>query len=85
VWIGEIQWMRRNGFDVSRDPILKPLDTIECRDAILNEDGTAADWPRADVIIGNPPFLGGKMLRDGSATIMLAICLQLTRSRTGRG
>jgi type II restriction/modification system DNA methylase subunit YeeA len=64
VWIGEIQWMRRNGFDVSREPILKPLDTIECRDAILNENGTVADWPAADVIIGNPPFLGGKMLRD---------------------
>jgi type II restriction/modification system DNA methylase subunit YeeA len=64
VWIGEIQWMRRNGFGVARDPILKPLDTIECRDAILNEDGTAASWPAADVIIGNPPFLGGKMLRD---------------------
>ena len=24
VWIGEIQWMRRNGFHESRDPILKP-------------------------------------------------------------
>ena len=35
VWIGEIQWMRRNGFRESRDPILKPLETIECRDAIL--------------------------------------------------
>ncbi len=63
VWIGEIQWMRRNGFDVGRNPILKPLDTIECRDAILNEDGTEAQWPAADVVIGNPPFLGGKLLR----------------------
>jgi hypothetical protein len=45
VWIGEIQWMRRNGFDVGRNPILKPLDTIECRDAILNEDGSEAEWP----------------------------------------
>ncbi len=27
VWIGEIQWMRRNGFSEARDPILKPLDT----------------------------------------------------------
>ena len=27
VWIGEIQWMRRNGFDVARKPILRPLDT----------------------------------------------------------
>ena len=35
VWIGEIQWMRHNGFNESRDPILKPLETIECRDALL--------------------------------------------------
>ena len=64
VWIGEIQWMRRNGFDVSRNPILKPLDMIECRDAILNPDGTEAIWPSADVVIGNPPFLGDKFMRD---------------------
>ncbi|WP_271572311.1 class I SAM-dependent DNA methyltransferase [Bradyrhizobium sp. CCBAU 11386] len=63
VWVGEIQWMRRNGFGVSDHPILKPLDTIECRDAILNDDGSEAKWPQADVVIGNPPFLGGKLLR----------------------
>ncbi|MAW86512.1 MAG: SAM-dependent methyltransferase [Phyllobacteriaceae bacterium] len=60
VWIGEIQWMRRNGFDAARNPILRPLGTIECRDAVLNADGTRADWPEADVVVGNPPFLGGK-------------------------
>jgi type II restriction/modification system DNA methylase subunit YeeA len=63
VWIGEIQWMRRNGFGVSDRPILKPLDNIECRDAILQADGAAAMWPDADVVIGNPPFLGGKLMR----------------------
>ena len=63
VWIGEIQWMRRNGFSESRKPILKPLDTIECRDAISTVDGEEPDWPEADVVIGNPPFLGGKLLR----------------------
>ena len=62
VWIGEIQWMRCNGFYEARDPILKPLDTIECRDAILAPNGIEPDWPDADVIIGNPPFLGGKLL-----------------------
>ena len=62
VWIGEIQWMRRNGFSGTRNPILKPLDTIECRDAILTPDGTEPEWPEADVVIGNPPFLGGKLL-----------------------
>ena len=63
VWIGEIQWMRRNGFAEARDPILKPLDTIECRDAILAPDETEPDWPDADVIIGNPPFLGNRKMR----------------------
>jgi type II restriction/modification system DNA methylase subunit YeeA len=61
----EIQWMRRNGFDVERKPILRPLDTIECRDAIMNQDGTEAEWPEAEFIIGNPPFLGGKLMRSG--------------------
>ena len=71
VWIGEIQWMQRNGFDVSRSPILKSLDNIECRDALLNADGTEAAWPAADAIVGNPPFLGNrKMLRRlGSAYV----------------
>ena len=63
VWIGEIQWMRRHGFREDRDPILKPLDTIECRDAVLTDDGQEPEWPEADVVIGNPPFLGGKLLR----------------------
>ena len=65
VWIGDIQWMRRNGFRESRDPILKPLETIECRDAILAPDGSEPSWPDADVVIGNPPFLGGKLLIGG--------------------
>ena len=60
VWIGEIQWMRRNGSVQARDPILERLDTIECRDAILTPDGTEPDWPEVDVVIGNPPFLGEK-------------------------
>jgi len=63
VWIGEIQWMRRNGFEAARNPILRPLGTIECRDAVLNEDGSETDWPDADAIIGNPPFLGAKLMK----------------------
>ena len=63
MWIGEIQWMRRNGFDVSPDPILKPLETIECRDAILSPEGNEPAWPDADVVIGNPPFLGNRKVR----------------------
>jgi type II restriction/modification system DNA methylase subunit YeeA len=65
IWIGEIQWMIENGFGVSKTPILKPLDQIECRDAVMNENGTEPRWPKVDAIVGNPPFLGGKLLRSG--------------------
>ena len=65
VWIGEIQWMRSNGFRESRDPILKPLETIECRDAVLAPDGSEPEWPETDVVIGNPPFLGDRVMRGG--------------------
>ena len=65
VWIGDIQWMRRNGFHESCDPIFKPLETIEYRDAILTLEGEEPEWPQADVVIGNPPFLGGKLLIGG--------------------
>ena len=64
VWIGELQWNRANGFDRRNEPILGGMDSVECRDAILNPDGTEPEWPEADVVIGNPPFLGGKLLRD---------------------
>ena len=62
VWIGEIQWLRRNNLGLPRDPVLRPLETIECRDAILSPDGGEPDWPEADVVIGNPPFLGGSLM-----------------------
>ena len=63
VWIGDIQWCRRNGYPHAINPILKPLDGIEHRDALLNPDGSETDWPTADVIVGNPPFLGGSVMR----------------------
>ena len=66
VWIGYIQWMRDNGFGKPSEPILKPLNTIERKDAILafDEHGKPSEpaWFPADVIIGNPPFLGDKKM-----------------------
>ena len=63
VWIGDLQWRRRNGRPTNNRPILSPLDGIEHRDALLDPDGGEAAWPPADVIVGNPPFLGDKMMR----------------------
>jgi hypothetical protein len=62
LWIGEIQWMLNHGFALSRSPILRNLDNIQLRDAVLNPDGTEPEWPEADAIVGNPPFLGGSKL-----------------------
>ena len=91
VWIGEIQWMRRNGFNELRDPILKPLETIECRDAILTPEGGEPEWPATNVVIGKPPFLGGKLLNahlgedyvSGSGYAQAACRRKPTSSATG--
>ncbi|MCB4822960.1 class I SAM-dependent DNA methyltransferase [Roseicella aerolata] len=69
VWIGHIQWARRNGYPVPHDPVLRNLDTVECRDAVLATDANGAPvpaaWPAANAIVGNPPFLGDKVMRAG--------------------
>jgi len=65
LWIGDLQWNAKNNYTGLAEPILSSLDQIECRDSLLNPDGTEAAWPEADAIIGNPPFLGGKRMRDG--------------------
>lgn len=38
-------------------------DNFKVCDALIKEDGSRTDWPTADVIIGNPPFLGAKRLK----------------------
>ena len=64
VWIGELQWRIQRGYGFRTQPVLEPLDHIECRDAVLAEDGTPAAWPVADAVVGNPPFVGDKKMRS---------------------
>ena len=114
VWIGELQWRLSHGYEFKKNPVLEPLDNIECRDALLtfvpfasgvgvengesagravgqrpaahtlrflksppasaplpsqlvNDSGSLkaveATWPKASIVIGNPPFLGGNKKR----------------------
>lgn len=66
IWIGDIQWRMRNGIHANPQPILRKLDAIECRDALITkkDDGSyvEAEWPEAEFIVGNPPFLGNKSM-----------------------
>jgi type II restriction/modification system DNA methylase subunit YeeA len=69
IWIGEIQWMLNHGFAYRRNPVLSALDSIATMDALLDLSDPAnpreAEWPAAEFIVGNPPFLGAKLLRSG--------------------
>lgn len=64
VWIGELQWRLDKGYAFKTQPVLEPLDHIECRDAVLGADGREAAWPKADAVVGNPPFVGDKKMRS---------------------
>ena len=67
LWIGYLQWHYSNGFPYQQNPVLTPLVTIQQTDAILDlsdpENPQEPEWPEAEFIIGNPPFLGNKLLR----------------------
>ena len=68
IWIGYLQWKQRNIIPLdNEEPILQKLDQITLMDAIVDRPESGGprepEWPPADVIVGNPPFLGGKRLR----------------------
>jgi len=66
VWIGYLQWRLHNGFPDPEEPVLRPLQNIEKKDAILDVTSKVVIepiWPEVDIIIGNPPFLGSRKIR----------------------
>jgi type II restriction/modification system DNA methylase subunit YeeA len=67
VWIGFLQWKHEHAVHDDREPILEKLTNIENGDAILRYDAEGKpyepEWPKADFIVGNPPFLGSRRLR----------------------
>jgi hypothetical protein len=89
IWIGQIQWMIRNGFGYERDPILQPLNNIETRDALIDwsdpDKPADAQWPDADVIVGNPPFLGRKLMRGGLGDRYVDVLFRTFNGRVPRG
>jgi type II restriction/modification system DNA methylase subunit YeeA len=89
VWIGYIQWLRDNGYGQPSEPILKPLETVTLMDAILTYDEqgkpTEPGWPESDVIVGNPPFLGGSKVRRELGDAYVANLWNLYEGRVPAG
>lgn len=88
IWIGYLQWLVDNGFGTRQEPILGPMTNIVEMDAIIarDEGGTLREpeWPDADVIVGNPPFLGGKRLRAELRDEYVSDLFELYRGRVAR-
>ncbi len=92
VWIGYLQWRVENGFAHMDEPILRPLKQIENKDAILDltpspspkGEGREPEWPAADVVIGNPPFLGGKKMRAELGDVYVDALFKVLESRVPR-
>ena len=80
LWIGYLQIHYRSTSEHPAEPILRAFHNIECRDALLTWNGyplpqvvdgketypnpRQPDWPEAEFIVGNPPFVGGKDIRS---------------------
>jgi hypothetical protein len=80
LWIGYLQWHFRTKGAAPEEPILRAFKNIQVKNAVLIWDGDPhpqvsdgektypnprrPDWPTAEFIVGNPPFIGkGSLLR----------------------
>ncbi len=80
LWIGFLQWHKRNKGALPGDPILRDYGNIRQGDAVLTWDGyplpkivdgkkaypnaKRPNWPEVEFIVGNPPFIGNKYMRE---------------------
>jgi hypothetical protein len=79
LWIGYLQWHFRTKGGSPEEPILRAFKNIQVKNAVLTWDGEPdpsivegsetypnarrPEWPPAEFIVGNPPFIGGKDIR----------------------
>ncbi|MDK9705400.1 MAG: hypothetical protein OEL20_19935, partial [Sulfuritalea sp.] len=79
LWIGYLQWHFRTKGAAPSEPILRAFKNIRQMDAVLTWDGyplpkvidgretyanpRRPEWPTAEYIVGNPPFIGASSLR----------------------
>jgi hypothetical protein len=80
LWIGYLQWHFRTKGAAPEEPILRAFKNIQVKNAVLTWDDEPLpmivdgketypnprrpDWPTAEFIVGNPPFIGASYLRS---------------------
>src|ERR1700722_6771727 len=80
LWIGYLQWHFRTKGAAPEEPILRAFKNIQVKNAVLTWDGDPIpkivnaeetypnarrpEWPTAEFIVGNPPFIGNKRMRE---------------------
>lgn len=80
LWIGYLQWHFRTKGGAPDEPILRAFKNIQVKNAVLTWDGEPVpvivdgketypnarrpDWPPAEFIVGNPPFIGTRRLKE---------------------
>ena len=80
LWIGYLQWHFRTRGAAPDEPILRAFKNIQVKNAVLTWDGDPIpkivdgtetypnarrpEWPTAEFIVGNPPFIGASFLRS---------------------
>lgn len=80
LWIGYLQWHFRTKGAPPQEPILRAFKNIQVKNAVLTWEGEPVpkvvngeetypharrpDWPTAEFIVGNPPFIGASFLRS---------------------
>lgn len=58
-----LTWSGYPDFQLKRDRAGKPIADQQGTEIYVLPNATRPDWPEADFIIGNPPFIGGKDIR----------------------
>jgi hypothetical protein len=80
LWIGYLQWHFRTKGAAPEEPILRAFKNIQVKNAVLTWDGDPVpkivdgmetypnarrpEWPAAEFIVGNPPFIGASSIRS---------------------
>lgn len=59
-----LTWMGYPEPQLKRDALGKPVADMQGHEMWIYPNPIAAEWPEADFIIGNPPFVGGKDIRS---------------------